>query len=387
MTNVLFIAPQPFFQERGTPIAVRLALENLAITNPSILFTLVTYNEGENISIPNVVIKRIPNLSFLQNVRAGISLKKIICDFLIIIEIFKLFWTKGIKHFQLVHAVEEGIFIAILIRFLFRIPYICDLDSSITMQLTQKWKFLKPVNPLLNSLERLSISQSKVVIAVCNELVRYAEQSGAKQVQLLRDVPLLDKRKNPGDISLRQEIDIPPEKKIITYIGNLETYQGVDLLLEGSCNIDNTVLVVIGGPKSAAEAYREKYHSKTNIYFLGPRPLENISAYLSSSDILVSPRLPGIGNNTPMKIYSYLAAGKPILATDIPCHQEVLNNHNSLLVPAETDSIRYGLERLISDEDLCKSISQQAREDSEKLYSLESFRVKLSDIYSLALKE
>ena len=58
--NILLLAPQPFYQNRGTPIAVKLLAETLAKKDHRI--DILTYNEGENINIPNVSIHRIPNI-------------------------------------------------------------------------------------------------------------------------------------------------------------------------------------------------------------------------------------------------------------------------------------------------------------------------------------
>src|SRR5262249_56769041 len=77
--KILFLAPQPFFQERGTPIAVRLALEVLAERRADQI-DLLTYHEGEPVTIPGVTVHRIPAPTWLRNITPGISLRKLLCD-------------------------------------------------------------------------------------------------------------------------------------------------------------------------------------------------------------------------------------------------------------------------------------------------------------------
>lgn len=66
------------------------------------------------------------------------------------------------------------------------------------------------------------------------------------------------------------------------------------------------------------------------MHFLGAQPVALLSAvYLAQADILVSPR--SKGSNTPMKLYSYLASGKPILATNLWTHTQVLTAASAVL--------------------------------------------------------
>ena len=65
--------------------------------------------------------------------------------------------------------------------------------------------------------------------------------------------------------------------------------------------------------------------------FTGYQPAREIPAFVEAADILASPRI--AGTNTPLKIYSYLRAGKPIVATDLLTHTQVLDRETSLLVP------------------------------------------------------
>ena len=77
--------------------------------------------------------------------------------------------------------------------------------------------------------------------------------------------------------------------------------------------------------------------------FTGQQPAREIPAFVQACDILVSPRRRG--TNTPLKIYSYLRSGKPIVATDLLTHTQVLSPAVARLVPAEAKAFAAGVGR------------------------------------------
>ncbi len=112
--KILLLAPQPFFQNRGTPIAVRLMAETLGKMGHDV--HLLAFNEGENVALDHVTIHRTPSLPFLHAIPPGFSLKKIGCDLLMAA---KSLWLTRKNHYDVVHAVEESVFIAMLVYFFF----------------------------------------------------------------------------------------------------------------------------------------------------------------------------------------------------------------------------------------------------------------------------
>ena len=81
--NILVLSPQPFFQARGTPIAVRLVLEFLSSRGHRV--DVLTYHEGSDVEIPNCRILRIPRIPGVRNIRPGFSFKKILCDLVMLV--------------------------------------------------------------------------------------------------------------------------------------------------------------------------------------------------------------------------------------------------------------------------------------------------------------
>ena len=122
---------------------------------------------------------------------------------------------------------------------------------------------------------------------------------------------------------------------VAMYVGNLEHYQGIDLLLEGFRHtldqMGEARLVIVGGREDDIVRYGQRATAlgiDQAVHFLGPKPVSALGDLLREADVLVSPRLKGL--NTPMKIYSYLDSGTAVLATRLRTHTQVLDDRNCL---------------------------------------------------------
>ena len=128
--NVLLLAPQPFYRERGTPIAVRLLAETLCSLGHSV--DLLVYHEGEEISHPGLRLLRAPAPPLVRDVPIGFSWKKLACDVSLT--------ASFVRHarpgrYDVVHAVEEAVFPAVWLRRRHRAAVVCDMDSDLVDQL------------------------------------------------------------------------------------------------------------------------------------------------------------------------------------------------------------------------------------------------------------
>lgn len=252
-------------------------------------------------------------------------------------------------------------------------------------QLTDKFPLLKILNPVFSLCEKVVVRKSLAVVAVCQALeerVRLIDSS--KKILRLEDVSLVDSA-GCGNESLR---DIAGrENRIVLYVGNLESYQGIDLLLEGiaiaSGAIENLVLMVIGGNENHIQKYRsraEELAISGQVFFIGPRPLENLGGYLAQADMLVSPRIEG--DNTPMKIYSYMDSGVPVLATNIRSHTQVLDQNTAFLANPDKDSFGEMMVEGLRNTHHASAVAQEAKKRVAEKYSRKAFSSKLTDFYA-----
>jgi len=377
--KILVLAPQPFFQTRGTPIDVRILVEALSGEGHEV--DLLAYHEGEDIALPSGTLYRIPRLPGIRNIRPGFSLKKLVCDAAMFFRAMSLVRNNG---YDLLHAGEESAFLALIFRRLFALPYVYDMDSSLAQQMVEKYPWLGLFKRLLEWAEAGAVRSSLGVVAVCKSLEQTAlGHAPGKRVVRLEDISLLE---NDGEPAAPPGTSLGIPGPIVMYIGNLEHYQGIDLLLEGFQVVreegEAGNLVIIGGVPPDILRYTARARELgigERVFFTGPKPVSRLGAYLAQADILVSPRIRGF--NTPMKIYSYLHSGRPLLATRLPTHTQVLDDEISLLVEPEPREMGKGLIRLLRDRSMAASLAQAAKRRAGQEFTLEAYRRKLRGFY------
>ena len=391
--RILVVAPQPFYQERGTPIATRLLLEALQAAGHSV--DVLTYHVGNDPKLPGVRVFRAPAIPFIRDVPIGFSLRKVICDLALL---WRLFTLTRRKRYDVLHAVEEAVFLSLLVRAFVgrrstlgtdkldrlgcRVVY--DMDSSLPEQLVGKYAALRFVDGVLRRLERLAIARSDLVLAVCNDLATRARGYATNTpIDVVEDVSLLGSGGVTGESeNLRRGLLYG--ELLVLYVGNLEHYQGVDLMLDAIAKLESPPMkfVAVGGNQEAVVAYRRRVAELGiggQVAFIGARPLAQLGPLLEQADVLVSPRLHG--QNTPMKLYSYLAAGKAVLATRIRSHTQVLSDDNALLVEPTPAAVARGLDVLIRSPLLRERLALSARRLATTRYSLTQFRASLASAY------
>ena len=91
--------------------------------------------------------------------------------------------------------------------------------------------------------------------------------------------------------------------------------------------------------------------------FAGERPAGDIPAYLLAADVLVSPR--SRGTNTPLKIYQYLRSGRPIVATRLLTHTQVLSDETAILTGASAGEFAAGILSAIKNPAAAAAIGRQ----------------------------
>ncbi len=173
-------------------------------------------------------------------------------------------------------------------------------------------------------------------------------------------------------LSVQKAFDLPLQKKIVLYTGHLYSWKGVDTLASAAKFFDDTVLFVfIGGTAIDTEMFKKKYSGIKNIVITGQREHSEIPSYLKSADVLV---LPNSGKEaisrlytSPIKMFEYMASGKPIVASDLPSLREVLNSNNSVLFPSHDETaLADAIKKVLHDPLLASNISKKAFMDVQE---------------------
>lgn len=371
--RILMLAPQPFYEERGTLIAVDLLTRALCEQGHQV--DLLTFHLGADRTRPGLQIHRIRPWPRPARIRPGLSLAKIWCD---IFMAFKVIGMMRRTRYDLIHAVEESAFIAMLAGPMTRTPYIFDMDSSMVEQILARHRWVRPFGGLLRWFETLPMRGAAAVVPMCEDLAITARRYCRGTVQVLSDISLLSDDTLPtADEALRPVLGL--KGPVIMYIGNLEPYQGIDLLLNAHTKVvashPDASVVVIGGVDADILHYRQMAANLGighAVHLIGPRPVDRLAAYMSQADVLASPRIEGA--NTPMKIYSYMDSGTPIVATSLPTHTQVLSPHEAALAEPTVPAFAAAVVRLLDQPEERDRLAGNARDLVRQRHSWQAFQ-------------
>jgi glycosyltransferase involved in cell wall biosynthesis len=153
---------------------------------------------------------------------------------------------------------------------------------------------------------------------------------------------------------------------VVVYAGTFEPYQGLSTLVTAAGrvveHIPGTVFVLVGGDGEPAEEIRREVARgglQGSMRLLGRKARSEMPAYLGMADVLVSPRC--YGDNLPLKVFDYLAAGRPIVATDLPAHRALLDESRAILTEPNAAGLARGILQVIRDPARAADLATSAR--------------------------
>ncbi len=379
LLKILFLAPQPFFEVRGTPLAVRALVT--ALTGLGHRVDLLTFPQGEDVSIPGLRHLRSLRLP-VGRVRAGASLAKLLLDVPFMAEAYARMTFGG---YDVVHAVEESAHLAAPWARLLRLPLVMDIDSSIPDQLRYSG-FARggPLPFLADRLETHALRHAAAVVTVCQSLTDGVRAKAPRaRVFQIEDPPLIDPSL-PVPVAtvaaLRAELGLL-DRPVVLYSGNFEPYQGVGLLAEAAARVGEAQFLFMGGEAQEIEGLRaQAAASGASCVFSGKRPPSELPAFLALSDVLVSPRVQGA--NTPFKVYTYLASGKPLVATRISSHTQLMDDRVAFLVEPTAEGLATGIRQALAQPDDARDRAEAGRALIEREYSPARYAEKVRSAYT-----
>lgn len=382
--KILMLAPEPFFQPRGTPISIYFRIKALSDLGHNV--DLVTYHLGEDKRINGLKILRIPDLFSIKRIKIGPSFTKIPLDFLLLC---KATWQMMKKRYDLIFSHEEAGWFGTALAKIWGIPHIYDMHSSLPQQLENfGFSRSKLIKRIFLRLERFVLKNSKAVIVICLDLEAKVKELGfeAKARLLENFIDFEYPEISEDEIRRKREEYAPRGVKIVLYVGNFQPYQGIPFLLEAAEKIrDGKVNFLLVGGDSADVEKMERIARYLNIsdrvHFTGQVAHSKVPLFISLGDVLVSPRRSG--TNTPLKIYSFLKSGKPVVATNLWTHTQVLNNKISVLVEPEVESLAKGIYFALFNEE-AKKRARAAREMADREFTYPRYKKIISDVLEKA---
>jgi glycosyltransferase involved in cell wall biosynthesis len=257
------------------------------------------------------------------------------------------------------------------------------MQSSLPEQLYQHAAFRNPpVRWIVERLERWLLARADLVVSsagLAERVHRIAPDTTVREWRFSGSVATLD----PVEAdAIRARLDIDAEQPVVLYSGTFEKYQGLNELLGAipfvRAEQPRVVFVLVGADLSGNGA-TARLRDSGSLQVIGRQPRSALAGYHAVADVLVSPRI--YGANLPLKIFSYLAAGRPIVATDLPSHRTVLSEDRAVLVSPNAEAIAQGIIELLDDPERAARLGEAARRYANEYLDWTKFVRGVRDLY------
>jgi glycosyltransferase involved in cell wall biosynthesis len=265
------------------------------------------------------------------------------------------------------------------------LPHLYDMHSSLPQQLANFGKFnWGPMVAAFRRLEEETLRGSDGVIAICQSLHDHVIASGytGPLAMIENTLEYPHEEAGPAEIrELRGRLQLR-EGPVVMYTGTLEAYQRLDLLLDAAAHVREQVagvtFVVVGGtPAQVAELRRmASVRGVEDVFrFVEAVPPDEVPRFHQLAHVLVTTR--ARGTHVPLKIYQYLRSGRPIVATAIPSHTQVLDRGTAELVTPEPGAIAAGIVHVLADRDHARRLATAAARLASERYGEEVYLERL----------
>jgi len=389
--RLLMIAPQPWFQPRGTPFSVLHRIKALTALGHQV--DLATYHVGQDVPMEGLRIIRAARVPGVRRVRIGPSKTKVALDLALYIR------ARGLlkkNHYDLLHTHEEAGFFGVGLARRWKLPHLYDMHSSLPQQLSNfKYSRSRALVSLFPRLEERTIQSAGAVITICPELQNYVSEHYPQVTSLLIENVADNQIVFPAEPGLQEKIKSElglNGEKIVLYYGTLEPYQGIDLLIESAAYALRTSprpirFIVVGGQEDQVRRYQQQAHTAGVdgcFSFTGFVPPQAIPSYVALADVLVSTRMSG--TNSPLKIYSYLRSGRPVVATDHVTHTQILTSEVAVLAAPTAEAFGRAVLWTLDHPEQAAAMTSAAGRLAEEKYRYQDYLDKVQWIVEQAVQ-
>lgn len=383
--NILMIAPTPFFADRGCHVQIYEQVKSLQKLGCRL--TICTYHLGRD--LPGLNMERIINIPWYKKLDAGPSFHKIYLDLLLFIKSLKIaLKTKP----DIIHGhLHEGALIGFFVSRLTKTPLLFDSQGSLTEEMKAHnffkgnklfYRFMYLLEKGINNLPDMVVTQSTDMVRDLQEIFDVPEN---KVFLTLDGVDTDEFRPGLETKDIQREFNIPPDKKIVVYLGLLNEYQGVDCLLKAIPPVlerrPDIHFLIMGYPN--VEEYKKMAEGlgvSRNITFTGRIDYKDAPRYILLGDVAVSPKLSKTEANG--KVYNYMACGLPVVVFDTPVNREILGDLGVYAKKlGDHESLADAILKIVNDTTLAEDLGRESRKRSIEKFSWDNVAMRLINCY------
>lgn len=223
-----------------------------------------------------------------------------------------------------------------------------------------------------NIFSKYALKNSILVVSISNGLKDFYKSKGVNPSKIIVSHDAVDMKDfmiSESKEDIRDKLSLPKDKKIVLYAGRLDGWKGVETFFEASLKFNyETLAVVVGGDTNQIKIFSNKY---PHILFVGYKDYKFLPMYQKAADVLVIPNTAKDQISklytSPLKVFTYMTSGVPIVASDLPSLREVLNENNAMFFSADNpESLCLSINKLLGDQHGADIIAGQAKIDVEK---------------------
>ncbi len=385
--RVLMLAPTPYFADRGCH--VRIYEEARALKESGHEVLIVTYHLGRDMA--GISTFRIPPVPWYKKLAAGPSWHKPYLDIL-------LYFTAltAARRFRpdIIHAhLHEGAFLGLFLKKILHIPLIFDCQGSLTAEMLDHGFIRKSSLPyrLFRFVEKIVNSGTDFIVASSRAGAHDLAESwgvAADRVRgILDGVDTAAFRPFP-QVEARRALNLPLHRPVAVFLGILNSYQGIDLLLDVANILQQRGtaphFLVMGFPEGQ---YRERAAALglgNLITFTGRVDYATAPLWLCAGDIAISPKISLTEANG--KLFNYMACGLPTIVFDNPVNREILGDAGVYARPGDAVDFAARIEELLANPERMRELAGMVRDKAEQDHSWRSRGEELVTIYRQLLK-
>ncbi|HEX8684422.1 MAG TPA: glycosyltransferase family 4 protein [Ardenticatenaceae bacterium] len=389
--DVLMLAPTMFFADYGCH--VRILEETRSLQALGHRLRILAYPNGRDVD--GLTVRRGPGVPFNYRVIVGSSRHKVYLDAMLALTALH---ERLARPPDVIHAhLHEGALIGKTLSLFGPRPLLFDLQGSLTSEMLdhgwlrpggKRYRFMHWVESTINRLPGAIITSTT---QAADMLIRDFGMSSERVFPVLDSVNTDTFRPRapedePDLAQLRQELGIPPERKLVVYLGLLAEYQGTGLLLQAAQQIlsrrDDVHFLVMGFPREDFYAQQALDLGIANhTTFTGRLPYDHAARHLRLGDVAVAPKMSATEGSG--KLLNYMAVGLPTVAFDTPVSREYLGHWGSYAPEMTPTSFAAALSDLLENDHEWSATGNALRARVRSNFSWEAAGKQISEIYDL----
>lgn len=208
-----------------------------------------------------------------------------------------------------------------------------------------------------------------ITSGILNKIIRYNSFIDSRKLKIMPSGANTDLFIPLNKNHCRVQLEFDKHSKIIGFAGTLLNHQGIDILIKAATSvikkIPEAIFLVIGeGPsKNNWIDLVERTNLNQHFIFAGQIPYEDLPTWLGATDICLAPFLNSAGYRSPVKIFDYMACGKPVVASKLNGTTDLFRDSSAILLiePENPNILAEKIIELLNDKNKARRMGERGR--------------------------